>query len=148
MKNLIRKILREEYSEGHRECGITYYEDIDDEVFFPYINLLDSIVNYSEETEDFFKTKEKVSLPTNIPLYTKQDYIDLDYVSLIDDNIYEESDIHVVRINDMLWILDGHHRLCRDRMNGNPSNVYLWDENNDKELIDTINCIFYGIGDC
>ena len=58
--------------------------------------------------------------------------------------MYEQSDIHLLDINGDLFIMDGHHRICRDRMSGRDSQVYVWD-NEDIELID---CIFYGIGDC
>ena len=123
--------------------GIIYYDSTHDDNLIEYSNLRDSVVNYSEETLELIK-KDKETIPINQKLYSTQDYIDLDYVYGLNDEVYEQSDIHLLDINGDLFIMDGHHRICRDRMSGRDSQVYVWD-NEDKELID---CIFYGIGDC
>ena len=143
MKSIIRRILKEQYGEGHDECGIIYYDSTHDDNLIEYSNLRDSVVNYSEETLELIK-KDKETIPINQTLYSTQDHIDLDYVYGLNDEVYEQSDIHLLDINGDLFIMDGHHRICRDRMSGRDSQVYVWD-NEDKELID---CIFYGIGDC
>tara|TARA_R110002020_G_scaffold346320_2_gene560162 strand:- start:3707 stop:4138 length:432 start_codon:yes stop_codon:yes gene_type:complete len=143
MKSTIRRILREQYGEGHDECGIIYYDSIHDDNLIGYSNLRDSVVNYPEETLELIK-KDKETIPINQTLYSTQDYIDLDYVYGLNDEVYKQSDIHLLDINGDLFIMDGHHRICRDRMSGRDSQAYIWD-NNDMELID---CIFYGIGDC
>jgi len=137
-----RVILKEQYGEGHDECGIIYYESIDDE-FIDYYNLRDSVVNYPEKTLEVIP-KDKQTIPINTTLYSTQDYIDLDYVYKLEGESYDKSDIHLLNVNGQLWVIDGHHRICRDRMSGRDSQVYIWD-NDDIELID---CIFYGIGDC
>jgi len=143
MKSTIKRILKEQYGEGHNECGIIYDESMDDEVFFPYLNLIDSVVNYPKETLELIgRDKETISI--NTKLYSKQDFIDLDYVYKLEDDVYDVSDIHLLNLNEQLWVMDGHHRICRNIMSGRDSQAYIWD----KDDMELINYIFYGMGDC
>ena len=144
MKNHIRKILKEE--RVHNECGIVYYDHHNDDRYNVYIyaNVKDSVINYTKETMDLFPNKDKVIIPTNQILYSTQNDIDINYIDELSDEVYGEKDIHIYNDNGNLFVMDGHHRICKDRMSGRDSQVYVWD-NEDRELID---CVFYGIGDC
>ena len=144
MKNLIKKILKEE--RVHNECGIVYYDYQNDDRYdvHSYANVKDSVLNYTKETMDLFPNKDKVIIPTNQILYSTQNDIDINYIDELSDEVYGEKDIHIYNDNGNLFVMDGHHRICKDRMSGRDSHVYVWD-NEDRELID---CIFYGIGDC
>jgi hypothetical protein len=106
-------------TESHKDCGIIYEPELKKDL--ESTNIFDMVVNYSVQKN-----------------------IDMDYVEDMSDETYDKSYIHLYKHNGKLIVIDGHHRLCRDRMNDNDSMVYIWDKN-DAELID---CIFYGIGDC
>jgi len=143
MKSIIRRILKEE--RVHNECGMVYYDYYTGDSFSDIENnVRDMVLYYTEDLMDLFYNKDKVTIPTNQILYSRQEDIDLDYVYGLSDEVYGEKDIHLYNVNGDLFVIDGHHRLCKDRMRGRDSKAYVWD-NEDKELID---CIFYGIGDC
>ena len=143
MNSTIKRILREQYGEGHNECGIIYYEDSSYDDSLIGHNIRDSVVNHPEETLELIN-KDKQIIPIDKTLYSTQDYIDLDFVYGLNDEVHGQSDIHLLDINGDLFIIDGHHRVCRDRMGGRDSQAYIWGDND----ITLIDCVFYGIGDC
>jgi hypothetical protein len=128
-------------TESHKDCGIIYEPELKKDL--ESTNIFDMVVNDSDELIHTLNPKKQRLSPTK-KVYSVQKNIDMDYVEDMSDETYDKSYIHLYKHNGKLIIIDGHHRLCRDRMNDNDSMVYIWDKN-DAELID---CIFYGIGDC
>ena len=146
MKNLQEQISRIQemmgvINESHSGCGIIYEPELKKDL--ESTNIFDMVVNYRDELIDTLKPKKQRLSPTK-KVYSVQKDINMDYVNDMSDETYDKKDIHLYKHKGKLIVIDGHHRLCRDRMNDNGSMVYMWDKN-DAELID---CIFYGIGDC
>lgn len=125
------------------EWNIIYSPDkFDDDL----INTQDSAVAYWEETKEQLdlSSTDRISIPYNQVLYTTQEGVDKNIVDNMDDEEYDEGDIVLVKDKeDRMWVLNGHHRLCKDRSNKKDSLVYLIDD----EQIDFINRIIYGEGD-
>jgi hypothetical protein len=137
----IRRILREELND-RGDCNIIYVSEQLSKLD-RFSNLWDMVVNDIDELVDNFKM-EKELLPKDITVYSVQKNFDIEYVKGMDDERYNKSDISLFKYKNKLYIIDGHHRLCYDRINNKDSYVYIFDKD-DSELID---CLFYGIGDC
>jgi hypothetical protein len=137
----IRKVLREELN-NRGDCNIMYvpeqYSKLD-----RFSNLWDMVVNEIDELIEVSQL-EKELLPKDITVYSVQEKFDTDYVKRMDDERYNKSDISLFKYKNKLYIIDGHHRLCYDRINNRDSYVYIFDKD-DSQIVD---CIFYGIGDC
>jgi hypothetical protein len=128
-------------TESHKDCGIIYEPELKKDL--ESTNIFDMVVNDSNELIHTLNPKKQRLSPTKKVCSVQKD-INMDYVNDMSDETYDKKDIHLYKHKGKLIVIDGHHRLCRDRMNDNDSMVYIWDKN-DAELID---CIFYGIGDC
>ena len=137
----IRRILRKELN-NRGDCNIMY----DPEQLSKldrFSNLWDMVVNEIDELIEVSQL-EKELLPKDITVYSVQEKFDIEYVKRMDDERYNKSDISLFKYKNKLYIIDGHHRLCYDRINNRDSYVYIFDKD-DSQIVD---CIFYGIGDC
>lgn len=141
LKQTIKRILREELTD-RSDCNIAYVPEQQSKLD-RFSNLWDMVVNDIDELLDTFEM-EKELLPKEIKVYSVQEKFDIGYVKGMDDERYIKSDITLFKYKNKLYIIDGHHRLCYDRINNKDSYVYIFDKD-DSELID---CLFYGIGDC
>jgi hypothetical protein len=125
------------------EWNIIYSPDkFDDDL----TNVQDSAVAYWEETKSELDLlpEYRIYIPYDKVLYTTQEGVDKNIVDNMSDKEYDEGDIVLVKDKeDRLWVLNGHHRLCKDRSNKKDSLVYLIDEDG----VDFINRIIYGEGD-
>ena len=137
----IRRILREELN-NRSDCNIIYVPEQQSKLD-RFSNLWDMVVNDIDELKETFQL-EKELLSKEITVYSVQKNFDVDYVKRMDDERYDKSDISLFKYKNKLYIINGHHRLCYDRINNRDSYVYIFDKN-DSEIVD---CIFYGIGDC
>ena len=100
------------------------------------INVRDSATHseYWEDTLKYVALKKK-KLSNNKKLYTTQSYLSKSFIDIIDNNVYNYSDIIVATANDdKLWILNGHHRIYYDRLNDRNSIAYILSKNDVKEI--------------
>ena len=141
LKESIRRILREELN-NRSDCNIIYVPEQQSKLD-KFSNLWDMVVNDIYELEETFELKKEL-LPKDITVYSVQKKFDTEYVKRMDDERYDKSDISLFKYKNKLYIINGHHRLCYDRINNRDSYVYIFDKD-DSEFVD---CIFYGIGDC
>jgi len=137
----IRRILREELN-NRSDCNIMYVPEQYSKLY-RFSNLWDMVPNDINELEEALQL-EKELLSKEITVYSVQKNFDVDYVKRMDDERYNKADISLFKYKNKLYIINGHHRLCYDRINNRDSYVYIFDKD-DSELVD---CIFYGIGDC
>ncbi len=137
----IRRILREELN-NRGDCNIMYVPEHFSKLD-RFSNLWDMVVNEIDELIEVSQL-EKELLPKDITVYSVQEKFDIEYVKRMDDERYNKSDISLFKYKNKLYIIDGHHRLCYDRINNRDSYVYIFDKD-DSQIVD---CIFYGIGDC
>ena len=137
----IRRILREELN-NRGDCNIMYVPEQYSKLY-RFSNLWDMVPNDINELEEALQL-EKELLSKEITVYSVQKNFDVDYVKRMDDERYNKADISLFKYKNKLYIINGHHRLCYDRINNRDSYVYIFDKN-DSEIVD---CIFYGIGDC
>ena len=124
------------------DCNIMYVPE-QYNILYRFSNLWDMVPNDINELEEALQL-EKELLSKEITVYSVQKNFDVDYVKRMDDERYDKSDISLFKYKNKLYIIDGHHRLCYDRINNRDSYVYIFDKD-DSEFVD---CIFYGIGDC
>jgi len=141
LQESIRRILREELN-NRGDCNIMYVPEHFSKLD-RFSNLWDMVVNEIDELIEVSQL-EKELLPKDITVYSVQEKFDTDYVKRMDDERYNKSDISLFKYKNKLYIIDGHHRLCYDRINNRDSYVYIFDKD-DSQIVD---CIFYGIGDC
>ena len=141
LQEFIRRILREELND-RVDCNIIYVSEQLSKLD-RFSNLWDMVVNDIYELVDNFEM-EKELLPKEIKVYSVQEKFDIEYVKGMDDERYNRSDISLFKYKNKLYIIDGHHRLCYDRINNRDSYVHIFDKD-DSEIVD---CIFYGMGDC
>ena len=141
LQESIRRILREELN-NRGDCNIMYVPEQLSKLD-RFSNLWDMVVNDIDELKETFQL-EKELLPKDITVYSVQEKFDTEYIKRMDDDRYNESDISLFKYRNKLYIIDGHHRLCYDRINNRDSYVYIFDKD-DSQIVD---CIFYGIGDC
>ena len=137
----IRRILREELN-NRGDCNIMYVPEQFSKLD-RFSNLWDMVVNEIDELIEVSQL-EKELLPKDITVYSVQEKFDIEYVKRMDDERYNKSDISLFKYKNKLYIIDGHHRLCYDRINNRDSYVYIFDKD-DSQIVD---CVFYGIGDC
>jgi len=142
LRESIKRILREELLNDMGDCNIIYIPEQFNKLE-RFGNLWDMVVNDIDELIETLQL-EKQSLPKDITVYSVQKKFDIEYVKRMDDERYDKSDISLFKYKNKLYIIDGHHRLCYDRINNRDSYLYIFDKD-DSELID---CLFYGIGDC
>ena len=141
LQESIRRILREELN-NRGDCNIMYVPEQYNKLY-RFSNLWDMVPNDINELEEALQL-EKELLSKEITVYSVQKNFDVDYVKRMDDERYNKADISLFKYKNKLYIINGHHRLCYDRINNRDSYVYIFDKN-DSEIVD---CIFYGIGDC
>lgn len=141
LQESIKKVLREELN-NRGDCNIMYVPEQFSKLD-RFSNLWDMVVNEIDELIEVSQL-EKELLPKDITVYSVQEKFDTDYVKRMDDERYNKSDISLFKYKNKLYIIDGHHRLCYDRINNRDSYVYIFDKD-DSQIVD---CIFYGIGDC
>jgi hypothetical protein len=141
LQESIKKVLREELN-NRGDCNIMYVPEQFSKLD-RFSNLWDMVVNEIDELIEVSQL-EKELLPKDITVYSVQEKFDIEYVKRMDDERYNKSDISLFKYKNKLYIIDGHHRLCYDRLNNRDSYVYIFDKD-DSQIVD---CIFYGIGDC
>ena len=141
LQESIKKVLREELN-NRGDCNIMYVPEQFSKLD-RFSNLWDMVVNEIDELIEVSQL-EKELLPKDITVYSVQEKFDIEYVKRMDDERYNKSDISLFKYKNKLYIIDGHHRLCYDRINNRDSYVYIFDKD-DSQIVD---CIFYGIGDC
>ena len=137
----IRRILREELN-NRSDCNIMYVPEQYSKLY-RFSNLWDMVPNDINELEEALQL-EKELLSKEITVYSVQKNFDVDYVKRMDDERYNKADISLFKYKNKLYIINGHHRLCYDRINNRDSYVYIFDKD-DSQIVD---CVFYGIGDC
>jgi hypothetical protein len=136
----IREIINDELNGVGNFIKTTDYNILIKKIPDYLINIWDSAVNYWEDTIDFFDF-EKERLDKNIILYSTQKYVSKSFIDIINSEIYNSSDIVLCYDKrNNLWLLNGHHRLIYDRMNGRDSMCYIIKFKDVEEIDD----IFYG----
>lgn len=108
-------------------------------------NTQDTAVAYWEDhkQECGWTPEDRVRIPVDEVVYSTQGVVDMSVVDDMDDDEHSEGDIVIVDYQGRKWLLDGHHRMVRDRKMGRPSMAYVLDEDD----VDFINRIVYGEGD-
>ena len=129
IKTTIREFLNENIGDERRGIGnflnTTDYNIIIKKLPNYLINIHDSVVNYWEDTIEFFQYEKEV-VDKNTTLYTTQKYVSKTFIDSINSEIYNKGDIIMCHDkNNNLWLLDGHHRLIYDRINGKNSMCYI-----------------------
>ena len=133
LTRLVKRVIGESISDERRGKGnsidlkkknklnIAYKNDLPD-----YLeNIRDSAISYWEDTLDIFQY-EKEKLDKSKQVLTTQRYVSKTFIDSLTPETYEKSDIILVEDEDKnLWIMDGHHRLIFDRLNGKDSEVYI-----------------------
>jgi hypothetical protein len=136
----IREIINDELNGVGNFIKTTDYNILIKKIPDYLINIWDSAVNYWEDTIDFLDF-EKERLDKNIILYSTQKYVSKSFIDIINSEIYNSSDIVLCYDKrNNLWLLNGHHRLIYDRMNGRDSMCYIIKFKDVEEIDD----IFYG----